>query len=259
MTQQKTGQILYNNLAPVADITVTSAAEGFGAEYLVNNNQGVVWRSTDSTTQTITLSILENGSPTSVMVKGLAVLNHNLEGNDTITLQVAGDINFTNPSAEMTVTKSNDKGFWVEHEIENGTEGFTEPYSYYRIVITKNVAADYIQVGEIYLGGGLCNFERNYNWNYTYTREINRNTLQTTSGQVYRKTRFTRRGFNLDFSGISDTQKNDFEVVADSDYICFLPHGDTGELYYGYIDFSSFTHAYNNYWNAGISFMENPK
>jgi hypothetical protein len=257
MTQQKVGQILYDNRAPMADITVTSAAEGFGAEYLVNNNQGVIWRSADTTPQTITLSFLEDETPVPLWVKGLVILNHNLEGSDTVTLQGSDSISFPEPVEEMTITP--DSGFWVEYEDGGSTVGFTQAFPYYRITITKNVAADYIQVGEIYLGGSLCTFDRNYNWNYTYTREINRNTLQTTSGQVYRKTRFTRRGFNLDFSGITDTQKSEFEDVADSDYICFLPHGDTGEMYYGYIDFSSFTHAYNNYWNAGVSFMENPK
>jgi hypothetical protein len=233
------GKILYNNLIENCTVTVTTEAAGFEKEYLFNNNQGAVWRSTG-----IGENIIQMTFDSAAAIKGIAALNHNLETGDTFYLE-ASDNNFSTTAQSQAV----DPG-----------KGFVEVnwnYQYYRLRLQKT-AGDYIQVGEIYLFGSAYEFERNFKWNYSYTREINRNSKQTTSGQVYRKTRFIRKGFDLEFDGMTDTQKENFESISENDYICFLPEGSSGTLYYGIVDFSSYTHVYTNYWTANLTFMENP-
>ncbi len=202
-----------------------------------------MWRSTAITTNDIDMSF-----DSATAVKGIVVMNHNLVTNDTCLLEGSDNAFADYPLNAESVPVDISKGF-VEVDWN---------YKNYRLRLVKQTGT-YIQVGEIYLFSYAYEFERNFKWNYTYTREINRNSKQTTSGQVYRKTRFVRKGFNLDFTGITDVQKEKFETVSDDDYICFLPTGSTGELYYGILDFSNYTHVYNNFWDASITFMENPK
>lgn len=238
------GKIFYNNLAANTTISLVppdAEMEGFEKEYLDNNNQGVVWRSNDITTTEIRMAF---GLATPV--KGIVVMNHNLVSGDTFSFECSNDVNFG--SGVLTKTIGPDKGF----------EEVDWNHQYYRLVLSKQ-SGTYIQVGEIYLVGSSYDFDRNYQWNYSYTREINRNSKETTSGQIYRKTRFIRKGFSLDFDGMNDSQKETFETISENDYICFLPTGSPGDLYYGIIDFSSYTHVYSNYWSANITFMENPK
>lgn len=237
MTQ---GKIFYNNLSANAAVSVSSEAAGFEKEYLVNNNQGVVWRSTGITENTLQMTFA-SAAP----VKGIVVMNHNLESGDTFYVEASAD-GFSTTARSRAIDSA--KGF-VEVDWN---------YPQYRLRLQKT-SGDYIQVGEIYLVGLSYEFERNYNWNYSYTREINRNSKETTSGQVYRKTRFIRKAFNMDFTGITDAQKETFEEISENDYICFLPTGTIGDLHYGIIDFSTYTHEYTNYWNASLTFMENPK
>ncbi|NIM12532.1 MAG: hypothetical protein GTO45_37745 [Candidatus Aminicenantes bacterium] len=234
------GKIFYNNLITNSTLSVSSEAEGFEKEYLVNKNQGVVWRSTG-----INENIIQMSFDSTTAIKGMVVLNHNLESGDTFYLEASAD-NFPTTAQSQAVDPG--KGF-----IEVNWN-----YQYYRLRLQKT-SGDYIQVGEIYLIGSSYEFDRNFKWNYSYTREINRNSKQTTSGQVYRKTRFIRKGFDLEFDGMTDTQKENFESISESDYICFLPNGSSGDLYYGIVDFSTYTHVYTNYWNASVNFMENPK
>lgn len=234
------GKIFYNNLITNSTLSVSSEAEGFEKEYLANKNQGVVWRSTG-----IDENIIQMTFDSVTAIKGMVVLNHNLETGDTFYLE-ASDNNFSTTAQGQAVDPG--KGF-----IEANWN-----YQYYRLRLQKT-GGDYIQVGEIYLIGSSYEFDRNFKWNYSYTREINRNSKQTTSGQVYRKTRFIRKGFDLEFDGMTDTQKENFESISESDYICFLPNGSSGDLYYGIVDFSTYTHVYTNYWNASVNFMENPK
>jgi hypothetical protein len=234
------GKIFYNNLIQSCLLSVTSESSGFEKDYLKNNNQGAVWRSID-----IHENIIKMNFNSTTAIKGIVALNHNLETGDTFYLEASNDNFYTPP---------------VQSQVVDPGKGFIEVnwnYQYYRLRLRK-IAGDYIQVGEIYLPGSSYEFERNFKWKYTYTREINRNSKQTTSGQVYRKTRFIRKGFDLEFEGITDTQKETFEDISESDYICFLPNAG-GDLYYGIVDFSTYTHVYTNYWNASINFMENPK
>jgi hypothetical protein len=223
-------------------ITATTYAPGFEAPYVGNSNPGVVWRSTGITENTIDVSFLNQ-----TQVKGVVVLTHNLEAGDTFAFEASND-GFGNVLQTVNIDPA------------DGFKEVTWPAGYldYRVRMAKN-SGSYIQVGEVYLFASSYQFERNFKWNYTYTREINRNTKQTTSGQVYRTTRFIRKGFNLDFEGINDAQRQTFEDISESDYICFLPTGSDGELYYGVVDFSSFTHVYSNFWDASMTFMENPE
>jgi hypothetical protein len=234
------GKIFYNNIMANSTLSVSSEAEGFEKEYLVNKNQGVVWRSTG-----IDENIIQMTFDSATAINGIVVLNHNLESGDTFYLE-ASENNFSTTAQSQAVDPG--KGF-----IEVNWN-----YQYYRLRLQKT-GGDYIQVGEIYLIGSSYEFDRNFKWNYSYTKEINRNSKQTTSGQVYRKTRFVRKGFDLEFDGMTDTQKENFESISESDYICFLPNGSSGDLYYGIVDFSTYTHVYTNYWNASVNFMENPK
>jgi hypothetical protein len=234
------GKIFYTNIIANSTLSVSSEAGGFEKEYLVNKNQGVVWRSTG-----IDENIIQMTFDSATAIKGVVVLNHNLEPGDTFYLEASAD-NFSTTAQSQAVDPG--KGF-----IEVNWN-----YQYYRLRLQKT-GGDYIQVGEIYLPGSSYEFDRNFNWNYSYTREINRNSKQTTSGQVYRKTRFIRKGFDLAFDGMTDTQKETFEDISESDYLCFLPNGSSGDLYYGIVDFSTYTHVYTNYWNASVNFMENPR
>jgi hypothetical protein len=244
MSSINNGKIFYGNVfGDITTFDTTTEADGFGKEYLGNNNQGVVWRSTAITTTDIDMSFAGD-----IAVKGIVVMNHNLVSGDTCLLEGSDNAFATYPAAAESVPV-------------DITDGFVEvdwSYKDYRLRLSKQTGT-YIQVGEVYLFNSAYEFERNFKWNYTYTREINRNSKQTTSGQVYRKTRFVRKGFNLDFTGMTDDQKDKFEIISDDDYICFLPTGSTGELYYGILDFSTYTHVYNNFWDASITFMENPK
>lgn len=243
MSNTNNGKILYNNLTGLlSSLMATTEETGFDAQYLGNSNQGVVWRSTSTAENTIDMSFASG-----TLVKGVVVLNHNLEIGDTFYFE-ASDDGFSSIAQSVAIDPA--KGF-VEVDWSSPT------YPDYRLRLAK-ASGSYIQVGEIYLYGSAYQFERNFKWNYTYTREINRNTKQTTSGQVYRTTRFIRKGFNLDFEGINDTQRQTFEDISESDYICFLPTGPDGDIYYGVVDFSSFTHVYSNFWDASVTFMENP-
>lgn len=249
----KNGKVFYNNQFNSAVIAVSSQASGFGCEYLGNSNQGVVWRSTTPTNQWLSMTFQEEESqggnpvivPVPTAVKGIVVLNHNMVTGDSFLFEAANVANF---STKVSVPVPTAIGY-VEVDWN---------YPYYRLSMSK-VNGDYVQVGEVYLLGGVYQFETNFKWNYSYTREINRNVKQTTSGQVYRRTRFIRRGYDLEFQGLTDTQKQVFEAISESDYICFMPYGSDGELYYGVIDLSSFTHVYNDYWNVNFTFMENPR
>jgi hypothetical protein len=234
------GKIFYNDLIGNCTLTVTSEAQGYEKEYLANNNQGVVWRSTGISENNITMTF---DAPATV--KGIVVMNYNLETGDTFLFEASAD-NFSSTAQSQAVDPL--KGL-IEVDWN---------YRYYRLRLQKT-GGDYIQVGEIYLFGSAYEFEKNFKWNYTYTREINRNSKQTTSGQVYRSTRFVRKGFNIDFEGVTDTQKTMFESIVESDYINFLPTGSDGDRYYGTMDFSAFTHVYTNYWSVSASFMENPR
>lgn len=242
------GKIFYNNLIENATITASpteAVMEGFGIEYLGNNNQGVVFRSSEISGTEIRFSF-----DSAVSVKGIVVMNHNLvTGDPTCYFEASADGFETTPADESEVITW-DKSFV---ELEN-------PWVYkdYRLRLSKS-SGTYIQVGEVYLFGDSYPFDRNYTWNYTYTKEINRNSKETTSGQIYRNTRFIRKGFAMDFDGMTDTQKATFEDISESDYVCFLPTGAGGDLHFGIIDFSSYNHVYSNYWTANINFTENPK
>ncbi|MCP5103801.1 MAG: hypothetical protein GY950_10505 [bacterium] len=250
------GKIFYNNLIQGSTVSLVpedTSAEGFGIEYIGNNNQGVVWRSDDISERFINMSFKdENNDPLDVTVYGVVVMNHNLESGDTFRIEASG-------SGFSTIDETRDisvsTGFLDLTDLPT-PESWTYPD--FRLRLQKT-SGNYIQVGEIYLIGGVYQFDRNYSWNYSFTKEINRNSKETTSGQVYRKTRFIRKGFALDFEGMNDTQKEKFEEISESDYVCFLPTGSGGDLHFGIIDFSSYTHVYSDYWTANINFTENPK
>jgi len=249
------GKIFYNNLIGQCTLTTTptASATGFGVENLYNSNPGVVWRSQTTAEHAIKMTFSSK-----TIVKAIAVLNHNLVSQDTLVFEAAKNQDFSGDKASATIDST--VGYkeipWSETDW-NVIFSYTG-IIYYRLRVSKT-SGSYIQIGEIYLAGSTYSFERNFKWSYSYTREINRNSRQTTSGQVYRSTRYIRRGFDLEFEGMSDTQKQTFETIANSDYICLLPYDSDGDLYYGTLDFSSFTHVYNNYWNASFNFMENPK
>lgn len=234
------GKIFFNNLCADATLSVTTEASGFEKEYLCNHNQGVVWRSTGITENIIQISFAD-----AIAIKGVVVLTHNLESGDSFYFEASAD-NFATVAQSETIDHS--KGF-IEVEWN---------YKDYRLRMQKS-SGDYIQVGEIYLPGSVYDFSRNYSWGYSYFKEINRSAKQTTSGQIYRKIRYIRQGFNMDFEGLSDAQKEIFGEISESNYICFLPQGISGEIYYGIIDFSTFVHLYENNWNTTATFTENPE
>lgn len=250
------GKIFYNNLIETPTISVSSEVVGFEKEYLGNKNQGVVWRSEGSASDPepiVSMTFTDSGGqPMAAGVAGVVVLNHNLQNGDELYFECSNNAAFDDVAPNIVYTSPN---IWEK--------GFTEVawnQPYYRLRMKKNTpGTDYVQVGEIYLVGSVYPFDRNYRWNYSFTKEINRNSKETTSGQIYRKTRFIRKGFSLDFDGMNDTQKETFETISENDYICFLPTGSSGDIYYGIIDFSSYTHVYSDYWSANITFMENPK
>ncbi len=250
------GKIFYNNLIEIPTLSVTSEAPGFEKEYLGNKNQGVVWRSQNSAADpepTVSMAFTNSGGlPLAVEIAGVVVLNHNLQEGDELYFECSDNAAFDDTAPNVVDSTENiwEKGF--------AEVAWNQPY--YRLRTKKNTTGDdYVQVGEIYLVGKTYAFERNYRWNYSFTKEINRNSKETTSGQIYRKTRFIRKGFSLDFDGMNDAQKETFETISENDYICFLPTGSGGDIYYGIIDFSSYTHVYSNYWSANITFTENPK
>jgi hypothetical protein len=237
------GKIFYNNLISSSTLGGGTPVTGYETKYLADNNPGTVWRSAIVPPNTGIVTMSFNGV---TPVKGIVVLNHNLVSGDTFKFEASTLSDFS------TVAESEDI------DLPQGYVEVNWEYQYYRLVMTKSTGS-YYQLGEIYLFGSSYEFDRNFKWNYTFTREINRNAKQTTSGQVYRKTRFIRGGFTLDFEGITDDQKTKFEAISENDYICFLPFGDSTQMYYGTIDFSAFTNVYTNFWNVNAAFTESPK
>lgn len=241
------GKIYYDNMIGEAVLTASSSAAGFGIEYLTSANPGVVWRSEVSATGEE--QVIQITYPSSTPINGIVVLNHNLLPTDTFRFEASTLVDFSDPGSIVSIDLAPSSG---------AVENLDWNYRYYRLRLQK--APDtYIQIGEIFLFASCYEFPRNFKWNYTYTQEINRNSNQTTSGQVYRKTRFIRKSFDLEFEGFTDNQKGTFEKIAENDYICFLPYGVPGDLYYGTVDVSTFTHVYHDYWSAALHFMENPQ
>lgn len=227
------GKTYYNNKMSSANIGCTETPK-FEKKYFTDTNPGTVWRGT-SIDETINITF-DADTP----IKGVALFNHTC---DAITFEGSTDAAFTSPET----IQLNSKGFI----------GVDWDYQYYRLLCSATGA--YNEIGLIYLAGSVYAFEQNYKWNYSYYKEITRSSRETTSGQTYRKTRFSRRGFNLNFDGMSDTQKETFEAISENDYICFLPTGTEGPIYYGFVEFSEFRHLSPNFHNCNLRFMENPK
>jgi hypothetical protein len=241
------GKVFYNNILTPANIannlltlSVTTETPTYEKKFLYDNHPGTLYRTTAITTQYITFSFT---TPTSI--KGIAILNHNLLTGDTFTFEASSTSNFSSPVSQVIDPL---KG-WVE---------ISWNYQYYRIKMSKSTGS-YIQVGEIYLFTGAYEFENNFNWNYTKTKEIVRKSSLSTSGQTYRKTSYIRYGFNLSLTLLSDTQQQLFETIGESDYVVLFPYGTTGQKYYGCLDFGPFTHTSPNCWAVNAVFTENPK
>ncbi len=251
-------RIFYNNVIRNANVTVNSEAASFEHEYLYDEIVGTKFRSSGTSQVIINMDLYA-----STAIKGIVLLDHNMEASDTTYEFEASNVsNFSSVAYSgtlqfktRTVKRKNSNG--VLENITRRDAYFACQWNcrYFRLRLKK--ASANVEIGGLLLLTGNYELEKNYNWGYTSGFERNFTSISNERGVVFKKQKYSRRIFTLNFSGLADDQKELMdEEVGENEFVVFFPKGYDGDLLYGTMEFDVPVHEYENSWSTNGNFTE---
>ena len=211
--------LLYGPLQYFASVTASQEAPGYPALRLADRRVSLPWRSTGITGVTITLTF-----PASVTAVSAVLLGTNLTSAATVLWQVSSD---------GTTWSGGPTTFYV-----SGTRawcGVTRSGKYHRFTITTTVGS-YIEVGEIYLAGGVWPTGTNtvqplktsQRWIETETSRV-----ETFAGSAIADVRGAREMYSLRYAGLQGSQLAAFRAAHVGRYVVLSPQGNQGRAMFG--------------------------
>ncbi len=245
-------KIFSNDLSGDAPCTPLTWEVGYEFPFLFDRDPYTFHRSVGIQEHTL---LFDYGTPTPV--KGVSVINHNIPPGDTLFFEASND-NFVTAPAQSQALTTLSRTVSIKQP-DGKREKVTRydsyclvdwNYQYYRLRMQKTTGY-FHQIALLYIIGDAYTFERNYNWGYTRT-----NNVQFQQPTPYkRKWKSSHTGFDFSFEGITDTQRETFGAIAENDAILYHD-SDKDTLYYGHVDFSTYTHVYTNFWDTTMNFRE---
>ncbi len=268
-----TVRFIIDNAHTGAALSATS--EALAIENSQNSRRAYVWRSTDTTQQTIT------GTPTPTAASGFAVVRHNFSALATVQLILKKDAATVYDSGALTVSEPIPAGVW-----RAGVDAYGATYNErldpqifniwfapvffdeYQIIITDaDNAAGFLELGQIFLG---LAFEPAYGMSYGVQMQwIEQTEHQRTDGGSLRSegthAKHRRMTFGLNYLGDTDRTAmlvDFFDAGKRSDvFISAYPEA-TGmlEIEHAFVARRmtdlTFTHPFANNWASNFAFEE---
>ena len=213
--------LLYGPLQYFATVTASQEAAGYPALRLADRSTSLPWRSTGISGVTITLAF-----PSAVAAVGVALLGTNLTSAATITWQTSSD--GATWSAGVSSFSVRGSRAW------NG--GPSQTGKYHRFTITTTVGS-YIEVGEVYLAGGLWPagglatvqpLKSSQRWIETETSRV-----ETFAGSAIADVRGAREMYSLRYAGLQGAQLAAFRAAHVGRYVVLSPQGNQGRAMFG--------------------------
>ena len=210
-------RIVYENRADEAVLTATS--EALAVANLQDMQPQIVWRSTSTANQTITIPLVSSRS-----INCVALMNHNLSGSATIRVQGASDAGFSTILFDTTYDALDPAFGWGEFPWGMvgwggySEEGWQYQFSvfwitltiarYWRIIISDATnAAGYLQAGRIVLGQywtPQANMEWGYTLDWTDPSDIKRtrgSSWRSDNKAPYRQVKMSFRWLDVNEAG----------------------------------------------------------
>ena len=236
------GNMVYDNLLYSEEPTVTlseSAATGFEKEYLWDKNPGQTYRSSTSAANTITFDFAA-----AIGCHGAVLLNHNLQSGDSVVFQTSTD-NFSTIAEEGVMTINDCTGYDTEAYggVPNAYFISLEAlsYRYYRFTATLTNSQTYFECGQVFLPGGIYEFEQNYRWNAEENIKTVNLIRQSQSGALNKEQINKSWQYVLTFDRITLEQQLHIHKMINlgDSYVMFSPESSQARAFFGSIDSGS--------------------
>ena len=203
-------------------IAASQEAAGYPASRLTDRSTSLPWRSTGISGVTITATF-----PSSTAVCGVALLETNLTSAATITWQTSDD---------GTTWSAGVSGFNVYGGIAYRVNYPAQAGKYHRLTITTTVGS-YIEVGEVYLAGGVWPFGGSEDAQPLKTSQrwvdVTTTRLESQTGTIRADVRGAREMYLLRYDGLTAAQVNAFRGAHAGGYVVLSPRGIQGPFLYG--------------------------
>jgi len=236
------GFIKNNLLTNVNSIIADTETNDYEIENAVNGVPSEVYQATtDSSIITIDLGEQKN-------FDAIALINHNINTGDTITIKLSND-NFS------TIDETIDISSNINSENMYYLFNSTKTYQYLKLEIS--ISSGNVQIGEIFLGTKYI-FTKNYKWGFNPIFNVNKN-VSIVNGQYFEEDISTQRGWKLNFEGVNETEYNNYKELFISGYKIFVPDVDDKECYHGVVIGNFSPQNRYGYLSFSLEFMENAK
>lgn len=246
----------YENLIDLDGISIAASSEeeDLPVSNIAHPFRTYVWRSTDDTSETITIDLLSAYS-----VLCAAIIAHNLTSGATITYESSNDSGFSTLIADETLT-------WRSGVIFVFLTSNTARYHRFTFADASNPDG-YIEIGRAFLGNYLEPEGRNFHEKYTDGGEDLSLISSAEGGQVFGDEKSEKRKFGFNWTSPITLNNNDkgafqdfFQTVKTTvSFLLFLDYYLLpNEVYYGRLSARpTFTNQNNyNWWETSIEFEE---
>jgi len=232
---------IYYNMADISSSSVSVAlATGYTVKNLTDN---IPQNKCRNTVITVTDFEFDMGAVTAI--KGIGVFGSSVESGDT-QFELFAD-NFSPPTTSRgNFNKANDS---VLEVVAN--------YRYFKIRIVK-ASGTYIEIGMVYFFVDSYEFIVNYHWDYTAGTLRSGTMSQSPSAAIYNNIDSESEDFQLQFTGLSDAQRNIFnDDIGSNNYIIFKDQydGSNSYLYFGVGKFSKPKRSINT-WSMNLNIKQ---
>lgn len=208
-------RFILHNQSDLATITATSEVATLPIENVQNVSRSRVWRSTGTTTQTITGTFTADKT-----ISAVTFGRHNLAVGSTITINLRNSVGSTvKTSGAISITASDAytaaseieyqdirNYTWYSEDANGDKESFTNIRSYQIIVALGTSSMSFFECGRIIVGDFI---EPTYNLSYGHSLGLKEETKQfrTASGTLRSDMAWPYKIFSFDLGVINETDR----------------------------------------------------
>jgi hypothetical protein len=241
---------LWDNLADFAEITASSTAGNLSTDYLQTPERWKIWRSGEGDEQSLLLTL-----PPNSMVQAIAVVDHNLSNEGSITIQGQSKTGKVDLSIKPHTINEGGSNAIIIHVL---------PYPV-RIqqwqLIFNNPTDSYTQCSRIYLG---AIWQPKYDIEYGWTLgNINRsNGIESRGGQLYQQSKQCQISLECNFELLPERDRDTLcmKYTEIGDYspfiVCVNPKEPTLITFYARFQEMQITQTHHRFSQVPIKLIE---
>jgi len=212
------GGFLTGNLAGLATPVCAYANSDYPAANLIDKVPSVAYRSSGGT------ALPRWNFGAAKAITGFSLHNHNIPDDAVIKLQFSSN-NWLSVAEEVTLT-------WAAgHLFKAFTLGGSYQYAGFSCTPGGGIPV-YIEIGEIFWGTAWPFANRNFNWEFRNIKRVFRD-MRVNKGQAFVDVRAQQRGYALEFTAISDSDRALFDALIEQEKVVFIPDFDVNVPLFG--------------------------